>query len=114
MVPCHTVFVADKGKQKADVLVIAEVKGGAMKSQSSGGSNSFQQKYGLTPIEMEILELLKKELTREEIATNLSLSFHTVNTHIESLYRKLGVHKAAGAVAKFSDEHVASNGKNGK
>ena len=45
----------------------------------------------LSPRELEILAYLRTTLTLTEIAAALYLSTNTVKTHVQSLYRKLGV-----------------------
>jgi len=54
----------------------------------------------LSPREREVLELMARGRIMKEIATDLSLSYHTVDAHIRSIYEKLHVHTRAGAVAK--------------
>ena len=52
----------------------------------------------LTKREMEILSLVAKELTNQEIADRLFISIRTVETHRINLSQKLGVHNTAGLV----------------
>ncbi len=53
-----------------------------------------------TPAELNVLELLGSELSSRQIGEQLFLSANTVRTHTRSLYRKLGVHSRAEAVAR--------------
>ena len=54
----------------------------------------YYQAYNkLTRREKEILELLGKDLTRCEIATQLFVSDATIKKHCENIYSKLGTHK---------------------
>ena len=53
--------------------------------------------------ELEILALLPGELSRREIAASLFVSFNTVQTHLRSIYRKLGVASRAQAVARAQE-----------
>jgi DNA-binding NarL/FixJ family response regulator len=46
---------------------------------------------GLTPRETEILVLLSKGITNQDIADGLDLSCHTVKTHIYNLFKKVSV-----------------------
>jgi two-component system NarL family response regulator len=46
---------------------------------------------GLTPRELEILEMLSKGLTNKEIARGLAISQYTVRNHINRITNKLGV-----------------------
>jgi LuxR family maltose regulon positive regulatory protein len=52
----------------------------------------------LTPSELRVLGLLPTHLTRTEIAHDLHVSIHTVNTHIRNLYAKLGAGDRSAAV----------------
>ena len=45
--------------------------------------------YLLTPREREILVELEKGLTYKELAEKLSISHHTIHTHIKKIYEKL-------------------------
>ena len=56
--------------------------------------------YRLTDREQELLQLLCEEKTRAEIAGELFLSPHTVDTHLRNIYGKLHVRSRTGAVAK--------------
>lgn len=54
----------------------------------------------LTPRELQVLELLSEGHTMRQIATRLSISPRTVETHVGKLYRKLGVHTRVQAVSR--------------
>ena len=54
----------------------------------------------LTPRELQVLELLSEGLTMRQIATRLSISPRTVETHVGKLYRKLGVRTRVQAVSR--------------
>lgn len=53
----------------------------------------------LTPREQQVLGLLALAATGDEIAERLSVSPHTVRTHINNVMHKLGVHSRSEAVA---------------
>jgi DNA-binding CsgD family transcriptional regulator len=55
---------------------------------------------GLSPRELEILELVAEGLSAAEIAARLVLSRETVRTHIRNLHTKLGVGDRVSAVVK--------------
>src|SRR5919202_4159504 len=57
-----------------------------------------QRAVELTDREWEVLELMKKGLTTDEIATRLFISPVTVRTHVSSLLRKLQVPTREAAV----------------
>jgi DNA-binding NarL/FixJ family response regulator len=55
----------------------------------------------LTPREIEIVSLLAKEYTNEKIASELNISFRTVETHRKNIMQKTGSHNLAGLL-KFA------------
>jgi len=52
----------------------------------------------LSPREQEVLELIARGFSYQEIARLVQISVHTVQTHIKSLYRKLAVNSKSEAV----------------
>lgn len=60
------------------------------------------EQFGLTPRELEILELLATGKTYNQIAEELFVSNGTIRKHIENLYRKLEVSNKIDAVNKLS------------
>jgi DNA-binding NarL/FixJ family response regulator len=65
-----------------------------------------RQDYGLTGREQKILELMTQGLIKKEIADQLGLSYHTVDTHLRNIYTKLHVHTRTGAVSKALKERL--------
>lgn len=63
---------------------------------------------GLTPRELEVLELLAEGLDQAEIASRLFISPKTVATHIDHILAKLGVHSRAEAVARAYRERLVT------
>ena len=59
---------------------------------------------GLTPRELEVLTLVAEGRTDAEVAETLVLSIRTVNAHLRSIYRKLGVHTRSAAT-RYAIEH---------
>jgi DNA-binding NarL/FixJ family response regulator len=60
----------------------------------------------LTKREKEILDLLVAGETQKMIAGKLSLSAHTIGTHIKNIYAKLQVHSRGEVVAKALEENL--------
>jgi DNA-binding CsgD family transcriptional regulator len=58
----------------------------------------------LTEREVEVLRLTAAGLPSARIAERLVLSVHTVNTHLRSIYSKLGVNSRAAAT-RWAIEH---------
>jgi DNA-binding NarL/FixJ family response regulator len=65
-----------------------------------------KEDYGLTDREQRVLELMVQGLIKKEIADQLSLSYHTIDSHLRNIYHKLHVHTRAGAVVKAVREHL--------
>jgi DNA-binding CsgD family transcriptional regulator len=59
---------------------------------------------GLSAREAEVLRLVATGLTNAEVAEKLFLSSRTVDWHLGSIYRKLGIHSRAEAT-RFASEH---------
>ena len=59
---------------------------------------------GLTGREVQVLALVATGLTNHEVATELSISDHTVRRHLQNIFTKLGVSSRAGATA-FAYQH---------
>ncbi len=62
--------------------------------------------YNLTDREREVLEHLIDGRTKKRIASELVVSYHTVDMHVRNIYAKLHVHSRSGAVAKALKERV--------
>jgi LuxR family transcriptional regulator, maltose regulon positive regulatory protein len=62
------------------------------------GGSSPRLAEPLTESETRILRYLPTHLTAQEIASELSVSVHTVTTHMRHLYGKLGAHRRRQAV----------------
>ena len=62
----------------------------------------------LTPRQSEILRLLERGKSTDQIAEELHLSKDTVRNHIRHMLQALGVHSRLEAVALARHEHLAS------
>ena len=65
-----------------------------------------QADYGLSDRERQILQLLVDGRTKTQIAEQIFLSPHTIDTHIRNIYAKLHVNNRSGAVAKALRERL--------
>jgi LuxR family maltose regulon positive regulatory protein len=65
----------------------------------------------LSPTELRVLRYLPTNLTRPEIAGELSVSLNTVNTHIRRIYAKLGATDRSSAVQRGRDLRLLSIGR---
>ena len=57
----------------------------------------------LSERELEVLKLLRTELTGPEIAQHLIVSLHTLRTHTNNIYNKLGVNNRRAAVRRAEE-----------
>ena len=65
----------------------------------------------LTPSELRVLRYLPTNLTRSEIAGELSVSLNTVNTHTRRIYAKLGATDRSSAVQRGRELRLLSSGR---
>jgi predicted ATPase/class 3 adenylate cyclase/DNA-binding CsgD family transcriptional regulator len=59
---------------------------------------------GLSAREVEVLRLVAQGLTNEQVAEQLVISARTVNTHLTSIYSKIGV-SSRSAATRYAMEH---------
>jgi DNA-binding NarL/FixJ family response regulator len=64
------------------------------------------QKYDLSPRELEVLQLLLKGHSTKIIASTLFISFETVRSHLKNIYNKLHVNCGKEAIAKVLNERI--------
>ena len=65
----------------------------------------------LSPSELRVLRFLPTNLTRPDIARELYVSVNTINTHIRSIYSKLGARDRSSAVRRARELRVLSAGR---
>jgi len=65
----------------------------------------------LSPSELRVLRFLPTNLTRPEIAHQLHVSVNTVNTHIRSIYSKLGASDRSSAVRQARELRLLAIGR---
>jgi DNA-binding NarL/FixJ family response regulator len=61
-----------------------------------------------TDRELQIIQGIFDDRKKFAIADELTMSVHTVHTHVERLYRKLGVSSRAALVLYILSEHLLS------
>ena len=66
--------------------------------------DSFLKQFNLTKREIEVIQLLKNNLTNQQIADKLFLSIYTVETHRKNIMQKLRLNNPP-ALMKFIMEH---------
>jgi LuxR family maltose regulon positive regulatory protein len=80
---------------------------------SPGDEPSLTQIERLSPTELRVLRYLPTNLSRPEIASQLSVSVNTVNTHIRNIYAKLQAQDRSSAVRRARQMRLLSTARNG-
>jgi DNA-binding NarL/FixJ family response regulator len=60
----------------------------------------------LTPRELEVLRLLAQGMTSGQIAQQLTITLLTVNSHVRSIYSKLGITSRSAATRYALEQHI--------
>jgi LuxR family maltose regulon positive regulatory protein len=79
-------------------------------SLAANDQSSFPQTEELSPSELRVLRYLPTNLSRPEIASELSVSVNTVNTHIRNIYAKLQARDRSSAVQRARELRLLSAG----
>ncbi len=66
----------------------------------------------LSPRELDVVQCIFDDCTEAAMARQLTISAHTVHTHLERLYRKLGVTTRCGAAIRVFAEYVGPGSPN--
>jgi LuxR family transcriptional regulator, maltose regulon positive regulatory protein len=90
----------------ADILDVLHGSSPAAKKQSS-----LPPAEELSPGELRVLRYLPTNLSRPEIAGELSVSVNTVSTHLRSIYAKLQVRDRSSAVRRARELRLLSAGR---
>ncbi len=81
-------------------------------SAAPGHMPSLAEIEQLSPSELRVLRYLPTNLSRPEIASELSVSVNTVNTHVRNIYAKLGAQDRSSAVRHAREMRLLSAGPN--
>ena len=93
---------------RALLIEIVDVLSGAPAASAGSVPATTEE---LSPSELRVLRFLPTNLTRSEIAGELYLSVHTVNTHIRSIYSKLGARDRSSAVLHARDRRLLATAR---
>lgn len=88
--------VMDGGAPMSPKIAALSLK--IIKHQQGLVTKQQPESFGLTPREMDVLDLVAKSYNYQEIAEKLFVSPKTVRKHIENIYHKLHVHNKLDAV----------------
>jgi len=88
-----------------DILDVVHGSSRAAKDQSPA-----PQTEKLSPTELRVLRYLPTNLSRPEIASELSVSVNTVNTHVRNIYAKLQARDRSSAVQRARELRLLSAG----
>ena len=94
----------------ADILDVLHGSSPAAKEPFSSSSSSTPAEE-LSPGELRVLRYLPTNLSRPEIAGELSVSPNTVNAHIRRIYAKLQVRDRSSAVQRARDMRLLAAGR---
>ncbi len=75
-----------------------------------GNESSLADIEQLSPSELRVLRYLPTNLSRPQIASELSVSVNTVNTHIRNIYSKLQAQDRSSAVQRAREMRLLSTG----
>lgn len=95
-------FVDDGAQEGGGYMLLLEEQLPPLSPQDLASS------LGLTRREGEVLHLVARGETDQQVASSLHLSTRTVNKHLQNIYRKFGVSRRAEAIARtleVSDTH---------
>jgi LuxR family maltose regulon positive regulatory protein len=87
--------------------IIDVLHGSSLQAKPDQTVAQFEQ---LSPSETKVLRYLPTNLSRLEIASELSVSVNTVNTHIRNIYAKLGAQDRSAAVQRARELRLLSTG----
>ena len=90
----------------ADVL-----RGAPAPSAASAEGELLSPTEELSPSELRVLRYLPTNLTRAEIARELYVSINTVNSHIRTIYSKLGARDRSSAVRRARELRLLSTAR---
>ena len=90
------IWLGLKLTKKKETLVIKEVP--VMATEPFAVNKTRLRELGITPRELEILELIARGLSNREIAEQLFVSENTVKTHSSRLFDKLSARRRTQAV----------------
>jgi LuxR family maltose regulon positive regulatory protein len=96
--------------QTAHSALLADVVD-LLRGEPAPRGGRLPQPEELSTSELRVLRFLPTNLTRPEIARSLHVSVNTVNTHIRSIYTKLGANDRSSAVRQARQLRLLATGR---
>jgi LuxR family maltose regulon positive regulatory protein len=97
--------------ETAHTALLADILDVMRGSPPASPKQSLPPGEELTPGELRVLRYLPTNLSRPEIAGELSLSPNTVNAHVRSIYAKLDVRDRSSAVRRARQLRLLAAGR---
>ena len=82
------------------------IQQGRMSAALAKLAEGSEKRFRLTPRELEVLRLVAQGLTNEQVAEDLVISPRTVETHLTSIYSKIGVSSRSAATRYAMQQHL--------
>jgi DNA-binding NarL/FixJ family response regulator len=98
--PLSEVGEAVVSATEGGVPVSPSIAKALLKYLSAPSPSESNTEYYLTDRETDVLRLIARGYSREEISNKLNISLNTVSAHTKNIYRKLEVHSGTGAIDK--------------
>lgn len=92
------IYVGLRWRRSTETVVVKEVRVGPRETFVM--NSSAVRELGITPRELEVLELIAEGLSNREIGERLFVSENTVKTHSSRLFDKLDVARRVQAIQK--------------
>jgi LuxR family maltose regulon positive regulatory protein len=97
--------------ETAHAALLADILDVLHGSPAAAEQSSLPPAEELSPGELRVLRYLPTNLSRPEIAAQLSVSVTTVSTHIRSIYAKLQVRDRSSAVRRARELRLLAAGR---
>jgi LuxR family maltose regulon positive regulatory protein len=111
MTGCGELLEALPRHQTAHAALLADILDVLHGSSPAAKGHSLPLAEQLSPGELRVLRYLPTNLSRPEIAAELSVSPNTINAHIRSIYAKLQVRDRSSAVRRARELRLLAVGR---
>jgi LuxR family transcriptional regulator, maltose regulon positive regulatory protein len=112
MTGCQELLEALPRHQTAHAALLTDIldvlHGSSLAAKEQSASPLTEE---LSTAELRVLRYLPSNLSRPEIASELSVSLNTVSTHLRSIYAKLGVRDRSAAVQRARELRLLAAGR---